>query len=64
MKSCTECIRVDKSCAYCTDEVSYCRQAFWASLSYHPAPLAPPLALANLTLAILSVSLAPGQSGV
>lgn len=22
MKSCTECVRVDKDCAYCTDEVS------------------------------------------
>lgn len=25
MKSCTECIRVDKDCAYCTDQVS-CRR--------------------------------------
>lgn len=25
VKSCTECIRVDKSCAYCTDEVSHYR---------------------------------------
>lgn len=24
VKSCTECIRVDKDCAYCTDEVSRC----------------------------------------
>lgn len=30
MKSCSECIRVDKDCAYCTDQVSCLG---------HPAPL-------------------------
>lgn len=27
VSSCTECIRVDKDCAYCTDEVSGCQPA-------------------------------------
>lgn len=34
-KSCTECIRVDKDCSFCTDEVRPCRAA-WGSPS-HPA---------------------------
>uniref|UniRef100_A0A8C9MGJ0 Integrin beta n=1 Tax=Serinus canaria TaxID=9135 RepID=A0A8C9MGJ0_SERCA len=33
-KSCTECIRVDKDCSFCTDEVRPCRAA-WGSSS-HP----------------------------
>lgn len=61
VKSCTECIRVDKDCAYCTDEVSrrppaclpepaggrpHCLPDLGA-LPCH----APPLALAKSTLA-------------
>uniref|UniRef100_A0A8C3NWF3 Integrin beta n=1 Tax=Cyanoderma ruficeps TaxID=181631 RepID=A0A8C3NWF3_9PASS len=33
-KSCTECIRVDKDCSFCTDQVRPCRAA-WGSTS-HP----------------------------
>lgn len=46
MESCTECIRVDKDCAYCTDEVCCC-PARGASPTYAPHPWA----LAKSTLA-------------
>ena len=60
VKSCTECIRVDRNCAYCTDEVSCCHPP--ALLSPAPAqprspkcaphPAGPhPWALAESTLA-------------
>ena len=46
VESCTECIRVDKDCAYCTDEVCCC-PARAASPTYVPHPWA----LAKSTLA-------------
>lgn len=36
VKSCTECIRVDKDCGYCTDEVSGRRPAAFSSRGHLP----------------------------
>ena len=46
-KSCTECIRVDKDCSFCTDEVRPCRGA--RGSASHPADggIPPPLVKAG-----------------
>lgn len=41
VKSCTECIRVDRDCAYCVDEVSCCRLPWPVPQAGCSAPLCP-----------------------
>lgn len=67
VKSCTECIRVDRECAYCTDEVSFCRLPTFLSpvptRLPHPTPPCPTLRSGPVHTR-RTLSPASGQAGV
>lgn len=55
-KSCTECIRVDKDCSFCTDEVRPCRDAQGSTSHSNHKGIPPPLETWESHLGIVAAS--------